>query len=330
VVCFTLFAASPPALFASAPVGNELLTRPGPLDEPTRVRVGMYIVDITDIDDASQTITVDLVVYGAWQDPRLASGSQAPRELGLTEVWHPFLLLIGERDLAKKLPDSIFADGEGMLLYRQRFYGQISSPTDLADFPFDDQLLRIQVIAGGFTRDEVELVIEKPRTGRSARLSVVDWRIGEVRARTEPFEYMADHRIFPSCVVELPATRYTGYYVWKVILPLVLVVFMSWTVFWIDATMVAPQIGVATTSILTLIAYQFVLGRLVPELSYLTRLDLFTVGSTILVFLALVEVVTTTALAGRGKPGLALAIDRWARFVFPATFLIVVFGSFWG
>jgi hypothetical protein len=216
------------------------------------------------------------------------------------------------------------------MLYRQRFFGEISSPTDLADFPFDDQLLRIQVVAGGFTPDEVELVIEKPRTGRSTRLSVVDWQVGEVRAKNVTFEYMADHRIFPSFVVELPATRYTGYYIWKVILPLVMVVFMSWTVFWIDPSLPAPQIGVATTSILTLIAYQFVLGRLVPELSYLTRLDLFTVGSTVLVFLALVEVVTTTAMASRGKPAVAVTIDRWARFVFPAAFLIVVIVSFWG
>ncbi len=308
---------------------NELLSRPRPVDQPTPVRIGIYIVDIASIDDARQTITVDLLLWVSWKDPRLVTGAIGLQELELNEVWNPRILFIGERKLEKKLPDSVYADEEGTLLYRQRFFGEISSPTELADFPFDEQVLRIHAVAGGFTLDEVELTVEPTRIGRSARLSVVDWKIGEVSARVLPFEYTADNRVFPSCIIEVRGTRYAGYYVWKVIFPLILVVFMSWTVFWIDPSHAGPQISVATTSILTLIAYQFVLGRLVPELSYLTRLDLFTIGSTGLVFLALVEVVTTTALAAGDRLALAKRIDYWARIVFPASYLVVIAVSFW-
>lgn len=42
---------------------------------------------------------------------------------------------------------------------------------------------------------------------------------------------------------------------------------------------------VATASVLTLIAQRFVLASLLPRLPYMTRLDFFTVGSTILVLL---------------------------------------------
>jgi len=120
-----------------------------------------------------------------------------------------------------------------------------------------------------------------------------------------------------------------GYYVWKIIFPLVLIVFMSWTVFWINPENAGAQIGLATSSMLTLIAYRFILGNLLPRVSYLTELDYFTLGATILVFLALVEVVLTSGLAQAGKHEAARRIDVGARVMFPVSFallVLVVFG----
>ena len=61
------------------------------------------------------------------------------------------------------------------------------------------------------------------------------------------------------------ASRQTGYYVLKVILPLVLIVIMSWVVFWIDPNEPGTQISVAVTSILTLVAYRFMIDSLLPN-----------------------------------------------------------------
>ncbi len=93
------------------------------------------------------------------------------------------------------------------------------------------------------------------------------------------------------------ASRRPQHYLLKVILPLLLIVFMSWAVFWIDPTMGASQISVAVTSVLTLIAYRFAIGNEVPKLPYLTLLDSLILLAPILVCLSLVEVITTTALS---------------------------------
>ena len=104
---------------------------------------------------------------------------------------------------------------------------------------------------------------------------------------------------------------------------------MSWAVFWIDPTQVSSQISVSVTAILTLIAYRFALGNLLPRISYLTRLDYLLLGSTILVFLALVEVTATSRLVVLGKESLARTLDKWARIVFPAAFVaVLVFSIF--
>ena len=51
-------------------------------------------------------------------------------------------------------------------------------------------------------------------------------------------------------------------------------------------------------------------------------------ASTVLVFLSLLEVVLTSRLASTGSHERAATIDRWARFVFPAAFVVVLFASF--
>ncbi len=97
---------------------------------------------------------------------------------------------------------------------------------------------------------------------------------------------------------------------------------MSWGAFYVDPTNASAQIGVATSSMLTLIAYRFMLGNLIPRLPYMTRLDYFTLGSTILVFLTLLEVIVTTNLALKGKEKIARKIDFWCRFMFPIIFAL--------
>jgi cadmium resistance protein CadD (predicted permease) len=102
----------------------------------------------------------------------------------------------------------------------------------------------------------------------------------------------------------------------------VLIVMMSWLVFWIDPTLSSAQISVAVTSMLTLIAYRFAIGADVPKLPYLTLLDAFILLSSILVFLSLIEVMVTTALALNNRVETARMLDRHSRWVFPLVFLV--------
>lgn len=47
--------------------------RPGPTDHPTIVTIGLRLLDVTGIEDTSQSITVDAVVSLTWMDPRLSA-----------------------------------------------------------------------------------------------------------------------------------------------------------------------------------------------------------------------------------------------------------------
>jgi len=118
------------------------------------------------------------------------------------------------------------------------------------------------------------------------------------------------------------ASRSMQHYILKVILPLVLIVIMSWTVFWIDPSEGGSQIGVAVTSMLTLIAYRFAIDTQLPRLPYMTRLDAFILISTLLVFLSLIEVLLTTILDNKQQIERAKTIDRYCRVIFPVIFAV--------
>jgi hypothetical protein len=139
----------------------------------------------------------------------------------------------------------------------------------------------------------------------------------------------AEYKNLASVVYELSAKRQIGFYLWKFIIPLSFIVFMSWAVFLIDPANLGVQIGIATSSVLTLIAFYLHLGSLLPQISFLTRLDDFIFGATVLVFLAFGEAISTGVLARIGQESRALLIDRWCRGLFPALFAIMIIYSFW-
>jgi len=143
------------------------------------------------------------------------------------------------------------------------------------------------------------------------------------KSDARPFTFKEGREI-PGCALTFIAKRQFDYYLWNVIIPLVLITMMFWVPFWLGEDQIGTRVGVATSSILTLIAYRFVLSDLLPRLPYMTRMDYFTVGSTVLVLLALIVVLGTSFLMRRQRPKAALAVDRRARVVFPLVFILML------
>jgi hypothetical protein len=137
-----------------------------------------------------------------------------------------------------------------------------------------------------------------------------------------PFEPIQEVRA-AGFAFEFIARRYFPYYLWQVIVPLAVIVGMSWAAFWIDPSQTRAQIGLAGSAILSLIAYRFVLANLLPRLPYMTRMDYLTLGGTLLVFLALVEVIVTSTLAHKNRNKAARGIDRVSRLAFPTVFVLL-------
>ena len=298
---------------------------------PTPVNVYLYVVDVFDVSGSDQTFNADVVLIAEWRDPKLAGKGTAIRSAKLEDVWEPRLQLVNQRGGNAMLPQRVEIHPEGLVRYRQRWSGRFTARMDLRDFPLDRQKFHVQVVSLGYSRDEVELIpdLEGKRSGRADQVSITDWRLGPARMEIADFEPAPGVKPVAGVQLIWEGKRQVGYYTVQVILPLVMIVLMGWIALWIAPSMVPPRISVAVTTMLTLIAYRFALGRLVPNLPYLTRFDYFTLGSTILVFLVLAIVAATTYLAAQNKPARAERLSRWARVIFPMVFVAVFLLIWW-
>jgi hypothetical protein len=300
--------------------------RPDPDGPPTTVSVGVRLLDLMQINDVDQTLTADFVVVLRWTDPRLAQLAGA--EVPLDDVWSPGIVIINSGRTFTSRPREVGVGPGGEVTYVQRYHATLATHHNLRDFPFDDQVLVVSLASLEWPEDDVRLLVDDDTTGRRERLNISDWTIGPVTGAIGR-EYVDAFDDFHSRYdLKIVARRLSAYYIWKVLLPLVLIVAMSWFVFWIDPAKFGPQIGLSATSMLTLIAFIFATTNMVPELGYFTRLDVFIGGATILVFLAMLEAVATAHLVQMEKSLISGRLDRWCRVVYPLAFVILAYFAF--
>ncbi len=299
--------------------------RPNDGGPPVDVMVGLRLVDVTDIKDIDQTITIDFLVFYSWTDPRLTNFAGCLFDLA--EVWTPAIDIINSGRLFLRLPRVAEVLEGGVVRYVQRYRGALVFPYQAHEFPFDSHQISISLASVSNDLRDVSMSVDRELTGRTDAFNIPDWKIGDVQASIDRISMRLDrqHARFD---LTFTAERRSGYFIWKVILPLCLIVAMSWAVFWIDPSHFGPQIGLSATSMLTLIAFQLAMSDVMPRLNYFTTMDKFIAGSTVLVFAALVMSVMTSYLVTKGQQERANSIDFVSRWVFPTLFgclAIIVF-----
>lgn len=308
---------------------GELAARPTPEKGPTEVVLRLYVNDINAIHDADQSFIGDVLFRADWRDPRLAHGGTVACSVGMDQVWTPVLQLLNRRKIERIRDPALSVAADGQVTLTLRSYGEFSFRADLTDFPFDRQQLVFKVVST-YGPEEVRLQTREEYIGLAPQLSVANWTIviSGFKARTEYVPPVEKH--LARLDLELTAERLTGYYTWQQLVPLLLVVMMTWVVFWIPHEFVPPRVGLAATSMLTLIAYRFAMSSVLPPIAYLTRLDVFMIGSSVLVFLALAAAVAVTYIGEQHNMESANRVNRAARWLSPLGLLLVSVYAYFG
>jgi Neurotransmitter-gated ion-channel ligand binding domain/Neurotransmitter-gated ion-channel transmembrane region len=305
---------------------ESVRTRPGNPGEPTIVQTAIFLVDVREIDGARQTFSGDVFLRLRWKDPRLAS-SEGLRVLQANNAWNPNLQIVNRVLAQTTLPEVLEVDKNGNVIYRQRFIGQFSCSLDLRAFPFDRQAFPIIFVAIGFSPADVKFVKDN-ETAMSAKLSITDWNVDSWKAKELPYQVALSGRSLAGYRFEFFASRYFYFFLVQIIIPMTLILGMSWIVFWLDPNQPGPRISISITSMLTIVAYRLLLGNFIPRLSFLTRMDYFVFSCTFLVFLSLVTVVFISRLQLTQKETTANKLNNHSRWIFPGLFLLVIFLSF--
>ena len=158
---------------------------------------------------------------------------------------------------------------EGNYIFNNRF--------NLRSFPFDRQKLKIliydnfyraenrAIFSGTFMMRDLNRFIEK---GEISGWDIINGKIKDTIFQDPNKTY------FTSAVsLEIDLERKHGYYIFKVILPIILILTVCWSVVWVDPRELEARLTITIVCLLSLIAYNFVIDAELPKLEYLTVLD---------------------------------------------------------
>jgi hypothetical protein len=316
---------------ASSGVADDAILQAPPYQgQPINIAVGLHIINIAAIDEVTEQFEMDAYLFERWTDPRLAFTPSGPRDrernYAVGQIWIPQLEMINAASPRTRGDTSIRVAPDGTVNYAERSKVALSSRFALRRFPFDKQELLIIIHPFLVDGPRIRFSLIDHATWTASEFetysSLAQWKLNAF----EPQVAMAPTYgglTVPEARFAISVNRRSSFYLWKVFLPLTLMVFLSWSVFWIEANDLSNQIQVAVTTILTVIAFAFAISATMPRLPYLTYIDAFFLECYIYVFLAVVELMTVHVTHRiERRRDLGVRIRSYSKWLIPASFVL--------
>jgi hypothetical protein len=323
--------ATPPVALGDAEAGSMDLTEP-PLsgESPVIVRVGVYILNLAAVDEVKETFQIDGYLTAVWKDDRVKY-SPSPRSLLRSrtfheeQIWYPHLSMLNAAEPRSKFDVTIRARPDGTATYRERFVVTLSTKFDVARFPFDSQKLTIYLQPIWADREIMTLVSDRDllQLNQAEYVGMSQWNIKDLSQRTTSENVGGTSEKISQVAFTILVKRRYGFYIWKVFVPLLLMVTVSWTIFWMGLDDFGNQILVAITTILTVIAFAFSIESNLPKVPYVTYIDAFFLCCYIFVFLTVIELMAVNLVLRTGGKQVATKIRRYARWSVPIMFALL-------
>ena len=304
-----------------------------PLDGSGQVKVAvaLHVLNLSSIDEVTERFQLTGYLVAQWRDPRLTYQPSDPgdkfRTLSPDSVWRPELVIINAVEQRHIYETSLRVAPDGLLSFVERFDAVVTSTFYLRSFPFDAQ--RLEILVHPFT-DQQRFVTFDPSlltvwtaTEFNTYSSLESWRFQSLTFRIGRAGSQFGPHAIAEAKFEIAVERSYGFYLWKVFLPLLLMVIVSWSVFWFDPPEVSSQVQIAVTTILTIIAFALAISLTLPRVPYLTFADAFFLTCYIFAFVTMVELTAVHIAYRNDRRQVAARIRHTARWLVPLTFIVV-------
>lgn len=297
-------------------------------DGPVIVKTGVYLSSIDEFDIREGSYKFSGYMWFRWRRP-----IEPDNEI-------EFVLVNGQ---LLSIDDAEVRKHDGWYRQSHRFTARLRNAFPLHDYPFDQQTLKWELEHRWLGTDHVvfepdEEALPSDALAEAALgpdVRVRDWSILEdaVSHRSEVQTYSTNFgwlnpnkwdRDSSRYVFEIPVSRSIVPYVIKSVVPLIIIVLMSFCVFFISATEFQAQVSITITALLSAIAFHISQSNALPKVGYLVAADIFYLLSYAVIFLTLVQVLIAHVVYQHGYPERAAWLDRVARVVFPVLFFLPI------
>jgi len=281
---------------------------------PTRIYVGMYLHDISDLSLNEGTYDVDLDLWAKWRgdfDPneiRFANAAKLEREvleIASDDDWHAA---------------------------RWRIRGTLRGDFPVQDFPFDTQKLTIQL---ELPRHLGDLTPDLAGSGIASQFSITDWRW------SQDFRPVVSSATYPSDLgritdegrpaevrkvsFEVSLVRPLSPVALKLFLPLGIVALIVFLSLFVPPTNLQPPLTMCVTGLVAVFAFQFSVTDVMPSVAYLTLADVLFITVYVLAVCCVMVVVSSHILYLKERGHIADRLRLGARIILPVGVGLAVF-----
>lgn len=315
----------------AVPAEAPFLLGPPPQDGPVIVRAHFDLLDVNEVNDTSETFEITGVLTLRWRDPRQAFD---PAVAGVDEKifqgdyqfnelatgWYPQVVLANVSGTYQKTGVLLRVQPDGSQTLIEPLNASVETTFDMRRFPFDGQRLHAVFEVLGFDRDEVRLELEPPGVSPlDGAVSVSQWTIIGTSAAIEErvTSYAGPRGVGSAFVVHVDVERQSWFARRLIVAPLVVIVMLSFSVFWMDRSSLGDRVSVSFIGILTVVAYQLVTAEHLPRIAYVTLMHGFLNISFLTMCATVVVNLVVGALDQQGRGELGDRVDRICRWAFP-------------
>ena len=193
--------------------------------------------------------------------------------------------------------DTFLVNDGAQLSYKSKSVYKIKNAFNLKNFPFDKQSLRIFLRQDQNTIDEDRFLVSSWTMRKAEEFkdqnSIQGWNITDVQMNYKVYDHTLKDGFYDGFELVFNIERKSRYYVYKIILPIILILIVCWSAVWIKPYEIESRLTITIVCLLSLIAYNFVIDADLPKLEYLTVMDYIIltsyVYSTIPTFLSILS-----------------------------------------
>ncbi|MCP5095532.1 MAG: hypothetical protein GY943_08275 [Chloroflexi bacterium] len=309
-----------------------------PPQEPTDVKIGLYLIHVNKISEPSDpfpTMTVEMFMDLQWQDERLAFDPDVvgvdkkvylehDAALELDQIWWPDIEVENEEEARQSETLELIIFPNGMVEYEERFNVVVSTKMDLLDFPFDKQVFEVDLESSAWDENYLRLTANEEKIGWEETLYSPEWTYTDYETEIRLEKEIRSPDSFHEFIYKIYASRQTGFYVWKLATPFMIVVVMTWALLWIEGEKIFLRMRAALIGVVSVVTFHRILAGFLPRISFLTLADYVIIISYLFTSAVIIELTILHQLQTHNREALALKVERIGRWLIPIGYFVVL------
>lgn len=266
--------------------------------------IGIYIINIDNINVKDQTFYAEFYLNIKWKGNTTAKNFE----------------FINSKEINRSFYSEWKEGGYNYITCKVR--GTFWCEMDVHRYPFDKQKLKLLLSDYAYTIDSIMYTKDDTVSGISKNIKIVGWKINNEVAKICKVNELDS--TFPCYDFEIDIERLKSVFILKILIPILIVLCAAYLSLFLPKKIIEAGISLASTALLSLIAFYFSISGSLPDVDYATKFDVLMIGSYTFILTTLGEVVWVNYFLRTDKKWSAFKTEKNMRIFLPLVYLFLL------